>query len=424
LEFALLGLAALTIVVMVLVAVVPRWLRRREDERQKHRDALRPQIADKGLTDQALLGIYPDELLGDFQKYSVVIDGKRITMPLVTRADWLGFRAKFDTERCRVAQEPWWPAEKYMAHVNRAHVERLRGALDRSKALTWSDPIYRLMDIEIKDDRISAQFAVDDFFNNIRNSGLMAIELEEALLDAKLDPRIVAKIRSKALPLRNALLANGDQIGDVSERMTPIGITVVFAKARPAPDNDYAVPIVRRTGAVALGRNMLAMVPQGIHQPLDDHVADCGLTDTVYRELYEEVLGGEDEVRQGGNRFQRRWYMDSSPALQWISQHPEHCTQEFVCCGYNLITGNFELGALLAVHDPEFWNEYKSTFEYSSEIKGVTLLSTTNASHLSEMIRRPDWTPESRPALVEGLRRLQELDSTRVSLPHLDRFPV
>jgi hypothetical protein len=72
--------------------------------------------------------------------------------------------------------------------------------------------------------------------------------------------------------------------------------------------------------------------------------------------------------------------------------------------------------ALVAVHDEEFWARFGGQVEANWESAGLRRFSSMDPKGLSKLIVDPAWSDEGLFALVLGLRRLAELDPSRVEL--------
>jgi hypothetical protein len=419
---ALLGLL-ISVVGAVVAAAVALWRfhgKRREPAVAERRMRLAEQAADAGLVERALVAYYdPDSLAaGRLSLYRVRIAGDLISVAYATRPEWLELNVPLDRDRCTLEQRNPWRAVGAMAAVRSSHVARLRELLHAAEPKMWDDPLYRLVHVDAQPGRLEARFAVDSFMNYRLNSGLVMEEVADAVIACELDVGRLVRDRARRLPIREALMGDGRALVDFGERMTQGGVCVMLAMAHPG--GHYLVPIAQRTRKVAGNQGMLSLIPEGLHAPLDTFDGDVSLSDSVYRELFEELFQGEN-VASGGARLTPRWYLEHSPALQWLAAHPTSVTAEFLCVGTSLVNGSYEVGVLLAVHDPAFWTEFEATIEANWEASTRYLLSTLDQDQIASLLRRPNWTPEGRVHLIEGLRRLAQLAPDAVALPPIER---
>jgi hypothetical protein len=385
----------------------------------------RPHLAQKmqaeGTAFRALVAYYDDKRLGRGQLslYRANVDGQPMVVPLATRGGWLSLNVPLERARCRTIEVPDWDSGTIRDRISADHFDRLEGVLRATGADMWDDPLYRLHEVNASPGTFDATFSVDSFMNYRLASGLMMEELSEALLDCDLTIERLIQKRWAHLPIRGQLAGDGEQLIRFGDRMTQGGVCVMLAMAHPA--GHYVVPVARRTGLVAGNQNLLSLLPQGLHAPLDNLDRDVSLAETVYREFYEELQQGTD-VQTGGQRLAPRWFVDRSPALQWLLAHPEQTTQEILCFGLSLWNASYEVGVLLAVHDPAFWSEFETSIIVNWEAKLRIQLSTLDQDRIGSLLRRPDWTPESWVVLIEGLQRLADIAPDRVRLPDLERL--
>lgn len=419
-------MGAIVGVVVLVIGALGKWARFRHGERRNqrerahrdHRNAQRSAIVKRGLPDRTLTELYGNRLTDDLAMFTVTVDGQTIASALATRPSWLNLQARLDTESCKLSSAPAISPEHQLQDIEPMHVKKLRERLKQLQPKMWQADIYRLTHVDISDDHIVAEFAISDFMSHMDVNGLISLETEEALIDAGLDVKEVVRRADRVLPIREAVMGSGGQIEDLTSRLCAVGVSVLFATARPSPHNDYVFYTVRRSTRVALGPGMLAPVPQGIHQPLDDRFNNSSISDTVYRELYEELFRGK-EVMHGGRQFHHRWFLDQSPALRWIHDNAKKCTQEIICCGYNLMTGNCEFGVLIAIHDPTFWITFESEMATNWESTVYGVYSTKDAERITDLLLNPELVREGRAVVVEGLQRLREIDGSRVALPSI-----
>jgi hypothetical protein len=158
-----------------------------------------------------------------------------------------------------------------------------------------------------------------------------------------------------------------------------------------------------------------------MHQPvtLANALEETSVAATVYRETWEELFGGK-EVEGEDEHFKPLWFM-SKPQLDWFRENRGGFTLEVVSFGLNLMDGTFEFGVLLAVTDPSYWEQFADGIVPNKEFKDseTAPFHTTDKARLASILTEPRFADTSRIALIEGLRRLHQLEPRSVALPNI-----
>lgn len=169
--------------------------------------------------------------------------------------------------------------------------------------------------------------------------GLLRLELERSLIE-----QVTSANSSLALPLRQGLLPNADVLADFGSRLNAGGMGVLFAVARPG--GGYILTLHQRSETVAENGGLYCVIPQGFHQPNRRepvrNVDQCRLSQSTYRELYEELFGGEEEVglmKQGGEESYLGGDSLLARHLPWLASNPDSWTLELVSFGINTVSG-------------------------------------------------------------------------------------
>lgn len=159
---------------------------------------------------------------------------------------------------------------------------------------------------------------------------------------------------SALLPLRQELLRDGQQLLDFPSRFVVGGPDVLVALARPAPLNDFALLIQRRSLRVSGDQGLVAVVPMGYHQHSINSEVEVALSHTVFREFYEELCGGVEVIKDTA-RFLPDWFFHQCPSLGWFRDN--RGGYELVCTafGISLGPGNAQFAVTLAVPNERFW---------------------------------------------------------------------
>jgi hypothetical protein len=196
---------------------------------------------------------------------------------------------------------------------------------------------------------------------------------------------------------------------------------MVFAMPRPKPYSDFIFPIQRRSAAVADGQGMLSIIPRGFHESLIDQQKDVAPSLSCYREIYEELFGGK-EVEQHTERLRHDWFFGERQ-MRWFLDHKNSYELICTCFGIDAISGNYQFGTLLIIHDEEYWDTFGREMEANWEGKERTtkLISTKDKAALEKLVRQSNWTGEGLQTLHEALFYLKKRYPKRMSLPNIAR---
>lgn len=416
-------LAGLTLTIAVLLA---GWLYRalhnwRGDRDIRRRLLLRSEIVSNRLDSRLLADFYNRSAsVGGLGLFPATIGVETKVVQFVTRREWIGLRIPLTNVRTTLnAKLRPMAFHDAIGGADKSFVTSLRVRRSEENARNgvelWNAPIYRITKVSIEQNNMDLEFAMDEFMNHYDSNCLMELELEEALIRTGKDPLKILANKPKYLPLRSAIAGDYTKLFNLNSRLCAGGICAVFAVAR---EEDYLIPIVTRSKKVAIGSGRLSLVPQGLHQPLSTVMEEHSLIHTVYRELYEELLGGK-EVVHGDAKLPVQWYFESSSALTWIDRNISSCTMEVTTFGFNLVNGNYECGILLAINDPAFWKNFERSVSAGWEGKFYSLLSTKDSRGIQDLLNQDHWVPEARATLIQGLIRLAEIEPEKVALPYL-----
>jgi hypothetical protein len=313
-------------------------------------------------------------------------------------------------DKTRPAEEPALKAVQNYGRVITARLVEMG-------VKVWDEPQYRLMDFS--DNPHVFCFSETRFRNYRFTSGLLADELEDALIECKGDPERILR-RHRSLPIRRALLPDPDSLVSPAQRECCGGIGVVFAMRRKTIEyDDYAFPVQLRSDQVSDQRGLYAVIPKGFHGPSVDPSIEVNVHWTVFRELYEELAGGE-EVEHKGTRLKHDWYFDECEALRWFKKH-EGWRCEVVAFGLNALAGNYEFAILLVIEDPSYWEQFGSKLERNWEAENVRFFSSTKPNKLAGLLLDHKWAGESLFHIAEALWRLRAIDREHVALPEISR---
>jgi hypothetical protein len=292
---------------------------------------------------------------------------------------------------------------------------RLLDSIERRGVKVWNDPVYSLAEADFAENTLRARFYLDQFYSFRFGIGALEDEVVDALIDADLNAESVGL---SELPLRSRYLPSAAAVSDLRGRLCVGGLEVVLALAH---EGQFIIPLQKRARNVSDGQSMLSVLPKAFHQPLIDPVREIALSRTVYRELYEELLGGT-EAEKTKRRIRFDWYEQTHPAMKWFADHRGAFQLECVCFGINLTKGGFEYGILLAVPDEKYWRDFGHELVTNWEVldERVPLLRTHQAEEVATMLTKREWTGESLFTLAHDLTRLKTLYPDRVTLPELE----
>ncbi len=281
----------------------------------------------------------------------------------------------------------------------------------------WNAPVYRLKSI---DEEMSIEFVMSDFFSHRFTSGLLEDELSQALVDTKGDTNLVIKNKESLLSLREHLLKTTSDLFDFKNRICGGGAGVVFAVARGNPYNDFLILIQSRSHTVSDGRGKYAVIPKGLHQPMGNEAEEVNVHWTIFRELYEEIFGGED-AEKDNYRIKRDWYFDSSEPMKYFRDHIGAYDCQITSLGVNSLAGFYEFAGVIVIRDEWFWRNFGNQMQRMWEVDSLLNVSTRNAKQIRDLIVKGDWAGEGLFHFIEGLIWLKDIDNERVNLPNLSR---
>lgn len=361
----------------------------------------------------AALQDYYGATTADHGVYTARFGEHQLTTSIVTRREWLDLACALTPERDRlslVAGE----AETNPADLRHA-VDRLAEAVALNVRLA-NEPLYQLLSVDIGSDGIAGTVTRVPFAEYALTMDLLEGELVDALADRR-------SIQPGELPLRDLYLPDLRSVLDVSGRLCAGGVPALCAIARPADPyrggSDYALLIQERSSEVVNAARRLAVIPKGFHQPLTDARADARIGATLVRKMEDELFGRREVgMVTAGPRIAAPLHPSRlSEPMRWLSAEPGRMHTECTGFGLNLVSGNYEFACLIVIEDEEFWDRYGGQVEANWEASGLRLYSSRDAELISELIAEETWTNEGLFALLQGVRRLSELDGDRVELP-------
>lgn len=283
----------------------------------------------------------------------------------------------------------------------------------------WDDPIYRLIS-HGQARKLEFTFAETSFLSYRFTTGLLGDEITDALVETSGDSSNILSDRNEFLAIREALLPNLSSLIDYKSRNCSGGIGVMFALARGAPYNDFVIPIQLRSQNVTDGRGEYGLLPQGFHQPFVHREEEANVYWSAFREIFEEVFGGE-EARRESKRLKHDWYFDECAGIGYFRDHEGAYEIKVVSFGINALSGKYEITLLLAVRDTWYWKTFENNMSRNWESKTVHLISTKDEKQILSSLANHTWTNEGVFHFLEGLSHLKTIDSKRANYPDIIR---
>jgi hypothetical protein len=336
---------------------------------------------------------------------------------ILTRPDWLDLDCPLLPPTDQITVTNTTPDTDLKLDTNAADRAAQRVAETLALNIRMLDgPLFRLVQVEPRKTGLTATMEVTRF---VRYALTMDL-LEGELVDA------VAADEPSSLPLRDRYLPTVEAVLDLPQRLCAGGTLALCAISRPADPlrgpADYVLLVQERSGHVVNAARRLAVIPKGFHEPMTDYRADAHLGSTLRREMEEELFGREDIDSSLGLSLRADPMHPSrlSEPMRWLTAEPGRLRMECTGFGLNLVSGNFEFAGLIVIEDEEFWTRYGGMIEANWEASTLRQYSSLDRAMLTELIGDGAWSNEGLFALLQGLRRLNQIGGTRVDAPTVD----
>lgn len=363
-----------------------------------------------------LLAEYYREPVADIGTFSARLGSTELETSILSRPEWIGLGCALlaggDRMRLRTGRSaPVVLDEQAAGHAVRRLAEAVTGRIRLVDV-----PIYRLLDIDVTNQGIGGTVGMASFVDYALTMDLLESELVDALADGR-------QVECGALPLRDFYLPDRLSVFDVGGRMCAGGVLALCAIARPADPQrgaaDYVVLVQQRSKRVLNAGSRLAVIPKGFHQPLVDYRAETRIGTTLLRELEEELFGRTDVDNSAEPQRAAAPMHPSrlSAPMRWLTEQSERMRVECTGFGLNLVSGNYEFASLVVIEDEEFWPRFNGSIEANWESAGMRQYSTLDGDLLAELAADESWSNEGVFALLLGLKRLGEIDASRVDVP-------
>lgn len=276
----------------------------------------------------------------------------------------------------------------------------------------WDAPIYTLNAIETEHGDIKASLGLSSYFKYRFHLGRMQDEIVEAFYHNSVNVDKV--LASDALLIRSSNYRKLDDFCEFNQRLTPVGISVLVAMKRDKPWDDYALLLQKRSNLVSEVPNTFAVVPTANHQPMTDPAFEANLTSTIWREIYEELFGGEEAIG-ATQHLVPEWYKRESEIMAEITT-PGVSDVYLTSCGFCLLRGCFDFCVLVVIRSSgiwqKFWHKLRGNWELNNSI--TPILSSKDKDKINALISMKEWSASSRVSFEQGILRLHKIDPNRV----------
>ncbi len=363
--------------------------------------------SNRGIVGKALLKYYSNShtTQSDIRHVRYLYpDGETLDLPLVTR-----------TELIRDKDNDLELLYRYGGEVT--HFEVDKKVINRSEEgwraaglKMWDSPIFSLHHVQILNSKVELEFRKTGFFAYRATYGNVFDELALNIIDKGLNPTLHAleSQSTKLFPLRTKYMSDLNQVLAMSKRICAGGPIVLIA-AR-TDEHDLAFIIQRRSATVSDEPLALTPVPRAFHSPEVDPAVEYDLTFSIYREIWEELFGGEDRV---GGQISPYYFFEKSRAVKELYEG-RGITNNLIPLGlmWDLYRGNFVASYCLYITDPSWWAKYSRDMEVNWEFDSIKKKSAVMAKQggLIDLIHARDWAVDSYFAFLESLRWLGSKD--------------
>ncbi|MQA12464.1 MAG: transcriptional regulator [Pseudonocardiaceae bacterium] len=368
----------------------------------------------------ALAGYYRDRVESHGRYCASYGPDREVVTSVLTHPDWLDLECPLIASHDRLAVADIAADEHVSLDDEAAERAAQRLAETLATGVRLVDmPLYQLMGIEIRRGEIAGSVGVGHFVAYALTMDLLEGELVDALAAD-------VPIRHGELPLRDWHLPDIASALNVSGRVCAGGALALCAIARPASpergEADYVLLVQERSSQVVNAARRLAVIPKGFHQPLTDLGAGAQIGSTLRREMEEELFGRNDldntvtDQRRADPMHPSRL----SEPMRSLMDNPDRLRMECTGFGLNLVSGNFEFASLIVIDDENFWSRYGGEIGANWEAIGLRQYSSLDRPLLAELIADVAWSNEGLFALLQGLRRLEQIGGDRVNLPAIE----
>lgn len=304
------------------------------------------------------------------------------------------------------------------AETMRDYAAKIIERLQKLQVDIWDQPLYRLNFFEFGA-HPSVEFSESSFVTYRFTTGLLADELVDALVQSQGDIDAILVRQDYYLPIRSRIMRDSKSLLNLESRICAGGMGALIAFA----DRDrFLLPIQARSSKVSDGRGLRAVIPKAFHQPTVSPLEESRLEATLFREIFEELYGG-NEAERGHDNISHDWFWPKKAGVNYFREHHGAYTTEVTSFGINAASGNYEFGMLLVVPDQWYWRTFGSELQKNWETSRIALIPSDNKEQLETLLTEDIWASEGLVHFVEGLLRLKSVAGRRmkVELPKIVR---
>ena len=284
-------------------------------------------------------------------------------------------------------------------------------ALELSGTNLWDSPVYTIRDICATErpqfilslcSYLAYRLSIGEIQDEIADYIVSKVQRGESFKE------IFDNFVAHDLQTRLKFGKNIDEFCDFTKRDVPIGMNALLAFKRK---KDYLLVIQKRSRTLSEAPGGYAVLPAAIHQHIIDVDKEKHLLNTLWREIYEELFGGE-EVSGKTRHISHDWYFKDFPPLEELRRQ---ATVSFTGAGVNLANGFFDISILVIIPDENFFENYCHKMKTSWESSDIDnpIISTAEPEKIKSILRRDNWLANSRIGLEQGLLKLNSLDKDR-----------
>lgn len=198
----------------------------------------------------------------------------------------------------------------------------------------------------------------------------------------------IAHPKRARTPIRDAFFSTADDAAASRLGLHSIGMVTALVYW------DAGIPMVlihRRSEAVSTYAGAMGVVPMFSLQTRDlSERTEISLTNNFYRELFEELYGGE-EAQSASKRVAKDWYHRSTELSRYVKDGGESKLR-ILGFGFDARNGQLIVGSMYLMRDLDFAGEEVAKMRGNWEMSDIDALPL-GSDQLLEMIRADQFTP-------------------------------
>ena len=289
-------------------------------------------------------------------------------------------------------------SSRYQIHHNRYGLNYFK-ILRQSGKEYKNELNFRLLEAAISGDELAITFGPTYFFDYLKSTGALDVELYDAITNHS--PR--------KTPIRNMYMPTTAAMREARSRICLGGVNVVLAMK---VKDKFNVILQVRSGEVADSRGEIAVIPKGFHQPLMEEFPyqSMDFRNSIYRELAEECFG--HDLKQNETYIDAYEYFKNckgvSEVIEGLETQDPNYSLHLTRFGFNSITGNYALNALLVIQAPHYYIENIQNIRKNFETKSFIQCDVTDSSILAHYLNDKRWNDDSIVAFCDALEVLRD----------------